>query len=426
MSVRDLVQPGDIDIVDDTIMLTNMDGSLSRNIEALVYKFEITESLLSNSMVARFYIAEGLDLVGWFPIVGEQIITLDVRTPGEDTVTYRFQIVNVSPAVVNKQSHAKFYYVDCASEDWVRNSQRIFTERFTNMTYDEALRYVITTRLESTHDIYIDPTIEGFFDYVVNRKRPLQVVNLIEHRAASSKYPSSHFLFYEDRDGYKFVTVEHLIDLWLCHSGDWKFYRDTAAHSKEFDKLINARNVIDYKNYSQGNLVDKARQGYFRNEVKQFDILTGDYCTTYEYNNQTEATNFQILDQPYDQNSCKFNEQATKYFARSEVAYYDNTRPEMKHNPTVPRLMAYRSRLSQNDVMIMIYGDTTLVPGYVIELSVPEMAGFTEDKEKPQELQFGKYLVGEIRNICVRKDDGLFQHLMSVDLINPHLYKQVT
>lgn len=419
MSVFDA---GSVRIVDDEITLTKFGGGEKLNIFNFVSSFDVFESLENYTVSADFYLADGIDLVNEFPIGGEELITVSFETPSRKTITYEFFVHRVLNQRANDMSNSRSYILQCVTKDFLSNSFKTFTKRYKDRKYDESVYDVIQGELGSSKQLFVEKT-KGEFDYVVNHVRPFQVIDLLKERAVSADFKSSMFYFYEDNQGYNFITLEKLIHDRKGAADNFVFTLDTSQRVDDVEKRINFRNIIAYEVNKQGSSIDKVRAGDMRRKVYQFDLLTGLYAKNDEYINTTDYQQYETIDSGKDFNSAAYNSFVTQKPAVQSMLFLDSTRPEMKHNDSVHFKRPFFSKVHQYGVTIRVYGDTDLRVGDVVKLEVPAISGV--DNPKQQEVFSENYIVYEMKHMLYQQENYGFQHYMVLDLRKPNMFGDI-
>lgn len=417
------IDAGDVDIVGDEITLIDYNQTRSLNIINHVVGFDIYESLENNTLQADFHISEGIELMNLFPIVGEEWIQIAIRTPTRKTNTYKFFVQKILNVRTNNNNTMKSYTLQCVTEDYLRNASILFSKRYKDLSYQDAVRQLIMSDLGSTKSLEVEKT-KGKFDYVVNRVRPFQVIDLLTERAVSSDKKSSFFLFYEDNEAYRFTTIERLIETRMAKAETFTFFYDNTNLASPIEKVINVRNILSYQVIEQGSAVDKVRRGSIRNQFREFDVYRGAYWQKQEYVNSSDHKSFVGVDGSSDMNSSGYNRDQSRMPAISRMMVKDGTRPEMEHNKNLPYKRAYKDRFMQQGLRIRVYGDTNLFVGDVVKIEMPEISGTTV-RTKEQELHTGNYIVREIKHSCFQKDTSRYEHFMILDLRKPNLKKEI-
>jgi hypothetical protein len=421
--MSEIFDVADVIIVGDEIIMTDFSGCRFQNIFNLVQSIDIFESINNHTLQADFYIAEGIELLNYFPVAGEEFIRISFQTPNRKVLTYEFMVESVVGQRANDQSNSKTYMLRCVTRDLLNNSFTLFSKRYTNEDYNSAISTVIKNDLKSSKTINIEPTI-GKFDYVVNNVRPFQVISLICERAKSAKYKSSVFYFYEDNEGYHFTTLEKLIEERQGGAASKEFILRTSNRSDDYELSINHRNILSYETMSQGSTIDKVKDGAMRIQVREFDIMTGDYYNKFEYINPSDHQSFKPTDTNEDFNTSLFNSTVTKLPAVSRMVVKDGNRPEMNHNETIVYRRAFNKRISQYGLRLRVYGDTDIRVGDIIKASLPDISGVTVDPEQ-QKIYSENYIIVEMKHRLDQRENKKFEHYMVLDVRKPNMYSSV-
>lgn len=415
----------DVQIDGDRIMLRKYAGGGDPlNIYNLVQRMDIYESITNYTLSADIYISEGIELLNNFPMNGEEFISFSMQTPSRKKLTFDFFVESIEGVGTTDNAMLKTYVLRCVTKDFLKNSYTLFSKRYTDLPYDVALNMVIKEDLGSGKPITIEAT-KGKFDYVVNNVRPFQVVDLIKERAVSNeKNKSSVFFFYEDNEGYKFVTLEKLITERKSKTegpGGLRFFYDTANRASNLEQVINVRNILSYETMQQGSSIQKVRSGRMANQVRQFDILHGTYFDKYEYNNMSDASEYKKTDEDIDFNSSAFNADVTSNPGRSSIVFKDGTRPEMEHNKNIHWKRPFQEKIAQYGLTLRVYGDSNILVGDMVEVNIPDISGTTKERKVQEIFSKNFIIVSQNHMLIKRKNDGRFDYYMNLDVRKPNL-----
>ena len=404
------------------IMLYSFDKSKKLNIYPQVKAINIFESLDNFSLVAEFFIADGIDLMNNFPLGGEEIIELTFQTPERRSVTYSFLIESIQGFQTNEMGNLNTYKLQCVTKDYLKNASTVFTRRYADMKYHEALAECIISDLGAEISLVTLEETKGMFDYVVNGKRPFQVIDLIKERAVSNEQnKSSAFFFYQDVDGYHFTTIEKLIKERKAGASQKKFFYDNANKASPYDKVINVRNILGFNRNVSGSSINKVFSGAVRNQFREFDIMKGSYFLIGEYTNSADHSQFEVTDDNNDFNSPSYNSEVENLPAITRMVVKDGLRPEMEHNKSLHYQRAFLERMKQSGVMVKSYGDTDIRVGDVIELDIPEITGTTE--APPTAGIYSKnYIITSVNHTLEQRSNGAFEHFIIMQCAKPNQF----
>lgn len=415
-------QEGDVIVVNKEINLYTFNKSKKLNIYPQVKGFDIFESLDNYTLTAEFFIADGIDMMENVPLGGEEIIEVTFQTPTRDTVTYEFLVESIQGLRTNETGNLKSYTLRCVTKDFLKNTFKVFTRRYRDLKYDDALNECITIDMASDVPLITVEKTKGVFDYVVNQVRPFQVINLIKERAVSGEGNiSSAFVFYQDRDGYHFQTVEKLIKDRKPGAKSKEFFYDISNKTSDYEKVINWRNLLGFEVITQGSSVKKVKDGAIRNQFREFDIFRGTYYIMNEYVNPSDHKKFEATDDKLDFNSSSYNSFASELPAVTKLLVKDGLRPEMEHNKNVHFQRAFMQRMVQYGVRVKAYGDTGIKVGDIVKLSLQQVTGTTQAPEDAK-LFRENYIVVNLKHTLEQRSDSNFEHFLVMDLVKPNQY----
>ena len=156
------------------------------------------------------------------------------------------------------------------------------------MDTSAAVDDVLKRKLGTGKTVEIQAT-KGTFDHLLCNVRPLQAIDLLAERAvaAEDKYYSSLFIFFENKDGYHFETIEKLLE---AGPVDTYVYNSEHRHDTYRELTIiggafpaqwtrvdghRTRAVSDFNTKSHGSIAPKLHaRGTDRADVATADEVT--------------------------------------------------------------------------------------------------------------------------------------------------------
>lgn len=410
---------GKVIIVGKKIKLKKFSGSDELNIYAQVSSFDIYEDLDNYTVTADFYITDGIELINNYPLGGEETIEITLQTPSKGAISYTFMINAIENMKTNDSQNLRSYVLRCVTKDFLKNASMSFTKRYKDMKYDIALATVLNSDMSAATNLATLEQTKGHFDYVVNNKRPFQIIDIIKERAVSQKYLSSVFVFYQDNQGYHFQTIEKLINDRKPGAPGKKYQYRTNNSRFDFALNVNAWEILSYEVMVQGQQAEKTKRGAMRNQYRQFDIFRGTYYSTEEYINISDHANYTAIDQGIDLNSSDFNSFTQQLPSVTRMAVTDSLRPEMEHNKNLHYQRPFIERMTQQGVRIRVYGNTDIKVGDIVELDFPEISGLSGRAPKKVEIFSNNYMITALKHRCDKNEANEFVHSMVYELRKP-------
>ena len=214
---ENLSQPGAVNIEEAFIVARDGETFSLKNflVEAVVY-----EHMNLNGMHADITIVDSNGLITAAPILGEETIVLEFRTP---TFQQKFNRNFVVYAVENRtlnNDREQFYTLRCVSPElyadtFVRLNSKYkgSTDQLAQDIFDEISTIRGTSKNGSTSEIFIDDTPHGSqnYEFIANYWSPFKCLNHLASKSIGSESLKSNFKFFENRSGYFFTSPESLV-----------------------------------------------------------------------------------------------------------------------------------------------------------------------------------------------------------------------
>jgi hypothetical protein len=397
-------RPNEINI--ESIKIYNFEGK-SLELSGVLVKFEIQENIFQNTMRGSLDILNSMALVEKLPVIGEEFIILRFNTPGERIKEYTFYVESFSRKQYADRSE-QLSFVLISIEELVDRFSSV-DKSFKDTSIQEIVKAIYTSNIRGAvkyptgsdivvkkKTLTIAPT-HGAHSYVSSH-RPFEFMNYLATQAESPTYPDSDFIFFENYQGFYFMTVSELSKNEVSDSFYYG-YNTNVDFSNSGD--IKQYQVISSLTFSNStDTVNNADLGLFSNQVCFFDPLTKtfkentfNYYEDFDQSSESLASNkivsgksFLSIRQPSTPH--------TRFIQSSDIESY-NTLDYVKNNDSSTITNAFRrhrflnrlitkAALTNNTVGInfVIPGNTTLVAGNLVNVFVPEGSQSKESLRK--------------------------------------------
>lgn len=401
--------PGDVQI--KRIDLFSIDKNKKTSIIGQCQLINVYESILRNTIYAEIFMKDGIDLLNEFPIIAEESVEFEFVTPGFDKSTvFKLQIYAIEDMYNDAAAGSRKYVLKCCSAEMYKDSTTLVYKKYK----DEAANMVqqlVSSELGSDKKMFNLEQTKGIQEILIAQKTPMQAIQHIRLRSVSSKYKSSSFVFFENKNGYNFCTIEYLFDKNKGNIGDKVFFYDSAVNQNV--ENINFRNILAYRNIGRTDTITKLRKGSVYNNTQYYDVISGEFKDI-EYNLNTSDFKYSD-DKAVGFNSSTFE---NKYKGKKKFKQFipvDSSRPETFLPESRGALQSFVQQLVQNIVHIHIYGDSVITAGDVITCKLPQITNLTVAPEEDR-LIAGNYMVAKLRHIF--QFGARVQYSQSLELIN--------
>lgn len=390
-----IVEPGDIRI--KRITLSNK--SLSASISPLdqLDAIDIFEDMSKPTLFATFAFTDSINLFEKFPIIGEEVITLEIQTPGIARSTmYKFRAFEVANVTRDDGGKLNRFVLRCVSEEHLYNGSSLITQSYKNVI-SNIVPEILTKYLRSEKDIIVDDT-KGIQTIAVPKLNPLQLIDMCRQRAVSKEFASSSYVFFENQAGFNFKTIESLIKEGQKTIGSRVFNTNQDPSSSAQAQAESFRTILQYDNIVRADSNVKAQMGAFKAVTKSFDLAT----------KQLASTNFDVQDVFDKISKANKSEQMPnsedfigKFGSGNPRQFFtakDSTRPDNFIDTMVAVRNSFSVLMNGNVTRVLVHGDTGLKAGDLVTLNLPETSG-TTDRKKLDKMSSGNYLILRLRHI---------------------------
>lgn len=271
---------GDVNV--DRVMLVSASG-VAVDVTAMVTEIQIFEDIFQFYTTGTLAVRDSLDMPTIFPFVGEERLKLVVKTPGlpdntENRISKEFYVYKLSDKTIMSDRNV-FYMLHFCSIEKVLNSNIKLSKTYSGKISEIATKLIRSEGLASGMTLHVDETANSI-KYTSNYWSPYKNLDYLMQRAISGTR-SANYLFFENRSGLNFVSLDSLFaqEAILEYTYD-KFSRDstptdgTLMHTgKEFSRLVEVKieRAYDY--------LQRTQTGAYASKMISYDITTKKYTT---------------------------------------------------------------------------------------------------------------------------------------------------
>ena len=289
IAANQLRYAGDVNI--ERVTLTSSKG-VFQNVTGQVLMVRIYEDIFSPFITGSIVLKESLDLQNLLPLIGEEYLQLKVSTPTiEKGVIEGTFLVYKMTDKVNMGDRSNAYELNFISIEAIIDSNKKISKVYSGKISDIVGTFVMdrVDGLESKKKLIIENT-RNTIKYVSPYWSPVKNLTfLAENSISETQSPS--FLFFENRDGFNFRSLEKLYQ----GAPIQDFIQDKYSRDS-FPLGGNILNVNeDYKRIAEieftqsYDYVDRLRSGMFASKLISYDSTK----KTYTVKNFAASNRFQ-------------------------------------------------------------------------------------------------------------------------------------
>lgn len=369
------------------------------DIKPQIKSIEIYETIFYPFTTAKLYIEDNIDLLNTIPFTGEEIVNITCGTPSQNerakTLDFVFHGYKVTDRV-ESADRTTTYILHCISVEAFLDASRKVGKSFSGKISDIVEKIITDPEegLSAKKSRIIEPTANSL-KYISNYWSPIKNIRFLADHAKSLEGGIPSYVFFENRDGYNFVTLEKLYKNQVLQ----KFTKDNYVRDKEVKDVGSSYGrIVDIQTDSFFDFYDNSKKGLYGTTLHTYDILLkwykkDEYAPNIgnEKSGLNSAKPFSLLIENPDSQHIEM----VKHYSM----YQDE--PVVSNNSIFQKRKYLTSVASFNSVKITIAGRSDYTVGYPVELDIPKSAAINSEETKDQttdEMLSGKYLIAEINH----------------------------
>jgi hypothetical protein len=378
---------GDVSI--DKAAIINPAG-FYQDISAQVINIQFYEDLFSPFITGSLVVKESLDLVNLFPFIGEEYLELEITTPALD-----------GPAI-----SGKYYIYKLSDRDLVGDRQVVYQLHFIS---PEAI-VDLNKKASRGFSGKISDLAEK---YVSNYWTPVENLIFLQNRAAN-KSNVPNYVFFENRDGFFFVSLDSLYGNNVYQKFVYdKYTRDDRPLSGSIKNVDEDYRRINTITIPVGyDYMDRIANGMISSRLITYDLTTKQYSakvydmfTNFDKQKHLNPNAINSQKAVWRNNAKIFN--ITKYHSNFS-GFGDNT-----YTKYVQERYSLMKLAESNKLQITVPGRTDYTVGQVVEVQLNRIEPFSKTESDTDDKMFsGKYIVAAINHYVDRE-----RHECNMELI---------
>jgi hypothetical protein len=277
MSEQAIRFAGDVKI--DKVKIITRSGN-SQDITGQVIRIQIFEDIFNPFMTGSLIIKESLDFINVLPFSGEEELEMEISTPAFDKATIKgiFYIYKLTDREL-LGDRSVVYQLHFISSEAIIDLNKKLSKVYTGNVGD-VVKDLVTNKvdgLQSEKTLTIEPTARSC-KFISNFWSPVKSINYASS-FAENKNNSPSYLFFENREGFYFISLETLYGNAV--------YQELIYDRYTRDKLPMGADIRDvkedYKRISDLSIptgfdyIDRIRSGLFASKVISYDITKKSY-----------------------------------------------------------------------------------------------------------------------------------------------------
>lgn len=335
---------------------------------------EVYEDIFSPFITMAVSIRESLDFINAIPLRGEEILNVEIATPTftdkDKIIKDRFYVYKLSDRQLLTDRNSA-YTLHVISYEALVDLNMKQSKAYSGNISEIASLFFKTDGFSTLKKTTIEPT-KNSTKYVSNYWSPVKNLNYLTN-SALNKNNSPSYLFFENRFGFNFVSLDRLYDQEIYQ----KFYndnyvRDTLEDGKAYKNIEREyQRVLEMKTDTTFDSLKHINKGTYASRLYSYDLVkkkyfAKDYIALDEFPITNHLNKYALYSQSKPVSPMNYIMNETRHYS-SHDGYPDtsNTSFKQRRNHLVNSIRA-------SIVEITVLGRTDYTVGQKVYLEVPK------------------------------------------------------
>ena len=395
------------------------------DIRGITLTMSLTEDIFSNCLNGSVMVYDTQDVRSLLPLTGLERLAFKFETPGlpgyDMTVEngVPFQIYKVDTIRRDKTNDiGQFYKIYFCSPEMVNNQISTVSRAYAG-PIENGVKDIFRSDkyLNSKKKLHVEDTATNA-KYVIPSLKPFKAINFLSSQCRSGKYNNAGYLFYENSQGFHFRSFESMLAMGGAVARPTRFNYMTQLvqvkdSKKDEVKDIERRlqTVIHYEFGKQVDAIENIKNGLYANRLVVHDafnktIKTHDFNYKDNYEKEfhlesvgDESDNIKgiIPDmQLNDTGKGLYEYPNAKKMVVTETSKVHNDYEFVPTSDTLPKITSQKTGYKNMNMSLLVYGNTLLNCGDVINFTVPVMQ--PGEEVLPNPYTSGRYVIMAIKH----------------------------
>jgi hypothetical protein len=388
----------------DKITITSSKGAML-DVTNQMLQIQIYEDMFQTFTTGNIVLDDSLDLINFFPFVGEEYLDLELKTPTfeEDNrkISGKFYIYKMTDRIKHKEK-AVLYTLHFISVEALIDMNVRFSKAFEGSPADLVERFVSSDEgLRSTKKVAVKEPTSNKVKFVTSNWNPSRCLEYITKAAQNDL--RSNYLFFENRDGFVFSTPNYLY-------GSQEVYQKFSYSSKDRDIAPSGSSskdleydytrIHDYKLPVGFNFVDRVANGMYGSRLTTHDMVTKKYSSTVFYAPKEFSKHPHLNPHPLWSDSVQSATSAVQIIEPKHYGIH-NGHGDITNTKNLLSRLSMMKQFEAFKLQIKVAGRTDYTVGQKVSVDLPSLEPSSESDSADvvkDKMFSGNYLIAAINH----------------------------
>ena len=376
----------------------------------IVGELNIYEDMFSNTLSANIIVEDTWNIIGKFPIVGHELITILMDTPeAENEMVLEFRVYKIDDYEKTSQ-RAATYTIQLISAEYLLNLGQSISKSYPNSLTSDIVRSIFDDLYLRESDmnvkfVDIEPT-QNVNDIWIPNWKPFEAINWLASKSVPETKMGSNYMFYENRDGFNFKSIETLADV---EDPVETYFQTVKSVTQGSNPNVPIKDQhLALTNYSiehTFDIVSNISMGLYASKVIYHDMINRTYAVN-DYNYVTKWSEHKHIGESMLVSSTEEHDEYQNNSSSYQRVIPISAGAQGLDNEAQDRLSQLQ-QLNSFKMNATIQGDVNRKVGDIVEIEIP--SNEVDENIVLDPFYSGRYLVTALRHVI--NNNGHWMHM---------------
>ena len=398
-------------------------------LNGLTVSISLFENIFSPTMSGTITLLDANSIVSNLPIIGQEFLSFKIKTAsitegGTSVIDFTknpFSVYKIDQRI--EGTNSELITLHFASPEMLRNLRTRVSKSYTNTIDNIAIDVIQNSRyINSKKDLFIEETV-GVRKIISPNSNPFTFIQKLSSEAISKNNGSPFFLFYENKEGFNFRSLDSLYAQPItAEYNTGEFYHQESSGTVVKNVLEEYSRPISHEMIAVNDTVKNVRGGLLASDLITYDI----YSKKYERKNFRYFNNFndygRLGNSPiYNTNFFDEFDNTVDNFTNANIHLHPtskNNGSDAQHYVLDPTAKNIKSLYSPNGIEntllprqskfvelnkgvslnVKVHGSTNISVGQIIQFN-KQTVGNANESGDFDPYYTGRYIISNLRHI---------------------------
>ena len=398
-------------------------------LNGLTVSISLFENIFSPTMSGTITLLDANSIVSNLPIIGQEFLSFKIKTAsitegGTSVIDFTknpFSVYKIDQRI--EGTNSELITLHFASPEMLRNLRTRVSKSYTNTIDNIAIDVIQNSRyINSKKDLFIEETV-GVRKIISPNSNPFTFIQKLSSEAISKNNGSPFFLFYENKEGFNFRSLDSLYAQPItAEYNTGEFYHQESSGTVVKNVLEEYSRPISHEMIAVNDTVKNVRGGLLASDLITYDI----YSKKYERKNFRYFNNFndygRLGNSPiYNTNFIDEFDNTVDNFTNANIHLHPtskNNGSDAQHYVLDPTAKNIKSLYSPNGIEntllprqskfvelnkgvslnVKVHGSTNISVGQIIQFN-KQTVGNANESGDFDPYYTGRYIISNLRHI---------------------------